>query len=684
MPPFPSLLIACSLALVGAPDDPSPADLQTYAAARDAAGQDADAHVALALWCESRGLTSEFQKELALAVILQPDHPTARGLLGQLRANGSWIRPPALLQAEAAAADLTARRLEYQARRSRLGPSADDQQRLALWCEQNGLPDEARAHWTVLTRLEPGRTLAWRRLGYRKQRDGRWLTDQQLRDERDERQAQARADDHWRPVLSDAARDLASADQVLASVSDPRAVPSVWRVLATADEPRRARAVQVLGQIDSRNSSRALALLALFAPEAEIRRSSAETLQGRDPREFADLLLPWVRQPIEFEARPVDGPGSTGVLAIRGQAAEVQRLYSAPSAYLPLFPGDTLGLDPFGRPVIRRLTGFWQTGTLLRDPKALAALENVVRDDSTSSGSGTTGNDSTSGSGRNKSLYVGRRTFQIAEIPLGLLSQQMIAAAAATESQLESDIASLEAMNAEINEMTDRAQLVLSATTGLNLGADPLAWQNWYRGQLGFQPVASPPARALKPTIQQAVAPAYTPVMPPILFTGFSQTFSRVVSYSCFGAGTPVLTRQGTRPIESIQVGDQVLSQNPVTGELSYRPVVRVERNPPSQTLRVQAGDETFVTSVFHRFWRAGHGWSMARELVPGQKLRLLGNLVDVRSVEPGSVEPVFNLEVEGTHTFLIGGLGLLVHDTTVPDFRARPFDSVPVLPASD
>jgi hypothetical protein len=66
---------------------------------------------------------------------------------------------------------------------------------------------------------------------------------------------------------------------------------------------------------------------------------------------------------------------------------------------------------------------------------------------------------------------------------------------------------------------------------------------------------------------------------------------------SCFGAGTPVLTRSGPQPIERVEVGDLVLSQDTVSGALSYRPVVAALHNPPAATLRVILGGGESITA---------------------------------------------------------------------------------------
>ena len=150
---------------------------------------------------------------------------------------------------------------------------------------------------------------------------------------------------------------------------------------------------------------------------------------------------------------------------------------------------------------------------------------------------------------------------------------------------------------------------------------------------------------------------------------------------TCFAAATPVQTLDGPRPIEAIQVGDQVLGQHATTGALGFQPVVFLHHNPPGKTLRVSfvVGDPV-VCSVYHRFWRANQGWAMARELKPGDVLRTLGGLVRVAKVEPDATQPLYNLDVLGARTFFAGERRLLVHDNTLPDHRLKPFDALPVV----
>ena len=193
-----------------------------------------------------------------------------------------------------------------------------------------------------------------------------------------------------------------------------------------------------------------------------------------------------------------------------------------------------------------------------------------------------------------------------------------------------------------------------------SLGDDEDAWRGWWFDTLGYSYQASP-----KPTFTQDVVAQYLPYS----------------VRTCFAAGTPVHALDGARPIEAIQVGDQVTSQDAATGALSFQPVVFVHRNPPAQTLRLALSDgESVVCSVYHRFWRANLGWTQARELKQGDSLRSLAGIVRIVSIEPDSVQPLYNLDVAGSRTFYVGRTNLLVHDNTLPDHRLKPFDTLPVV----
>ena len=66
---------------------------------------------------------------------------------------------------------------------------------------------------------------------------------------------------------------------------------------------------------------------------------------------------------------------------------------------------------------------------------------------------------------------------------------------------------------------------------------------------------------------------------------------------SCFAAGTMIETADGDRPIEEIQIGDLVLSANPETGEIAYKPVVNTYVHVTDTVLYLTIDEEIIETT---------------------------------------------------------------------------------------
>ncbi len=126
---------------------------------------------------------------------------------------------------------------EYFQRRAKTSEKAEDQWKLALWCEQNGLKDQAIAQYHAVLRRDPSRESAWKRLGFKKV-GGRWVKPEWQAAQKHESEQQNRANKHWKPLLEkwrDAlfSRDKtrrAAAEEALLGVTDPRTVPMIWTV----------------------------------------------------------------------------------------------------------------------------------------------------------------------------------------------------------------------------------------------------------------------------------------------------------------------------------------------------------------------------------------------------------------------------------------------------------------------
>jgi RHS repeat-associated protein len=155
------------------------------------------------------------------------------------------------------------------------------------------------------------------------------------------------------------------------------------------------------------------------------------------------------------------------------------------------------------------------------------------------------------------------------------------------------------------------------------------------------------------------------------------------VTSKCFEAGTEILTAEGNKNIEGIQVGDWVLSKNPVTGEIEYKQVTDTFVRQAEQLVDLSVDGQKISTTGEHPFWTPDKGWVEAKDLVAGSLVITEdGRVIDVDGVEirTGSFT-VYNFAVEDFHSYFVSDIGLLVHNANcassdLPDLRGLYPDS--------
>lgn len=221
--------------------------------------------------------------------------------------------------------------------------------------------------------------------------------------------------------------------------------------------------------------------------------------------------------------------------------------------------------------------------------------------------------------------------------------------------QIRKTQAWVEAENDARRTFNQRVEEALQTITGLALGSDAEAWwANW-------QSYNDYDASTEKPLIE---IEEYASNFDREYLDEF-QTGSVVPE--CFVAGTPVWTQQGPTPIEDIEPGTLVLSQDPITGKLDYRPVVQTTTRQPTPVVRIATEGEELITTSGHRFWVSGDGWRMAKFLRPGERVHGLNGSTEVMAIESSSDAAVYNLVVDDFHTFFVGNQTILVHDVELP-----------------
>ncbi|HEU5118469.1 MAG TPA: hypothetical protein VFT74_17785, partial [Isosphaeraceae bacterium] len=361
-----------SITLTASPEV-STEEMAEYRSARAEAGHDAEAHLKLALWCEQHGLSAQRMEHLALALMADPANATARGLMGLMKDGKSWSKPEKVAERIASDAEQAQALGEYNAQRSKADMTADDQWKLALWCEDHGLVPEAKAHLAAVVRLDPSREAAWKRLGCRKHH-GRWMTPEQIDAAIVEEKAQEKADKLWGPKLARLKDDLkvaskrADAEREIAKIDAPRAVPTAWRMFAQGSAEDQELALQVFAQTDAVGASQALAMLVIFGKSDVVRRAATESLVWRDQREYLDILIVKLRKPMKYEVRPVPDGRGTVELFVEGEQYNVARDYSLPN------PPNTAWLT---NPPASFLPG---GGTMMAEQYAKAAMERQRQD----------------------------------------------------------------------------------------------------------------------------------------------------------------------------------------------------------------------------------------------------------------------------------------------------------------
>lgn len=137
-----------------------------------------------------------------------------------------------------------------------------------------------------------------------------------------------------------------------------------------------------------------------------------------------------------------------------------------------------------------------------------------------------------------------------------------------------------------------------------------------------------------------------------------------------FTSGTPVLMADGKEtPISKLKVGDKVMSTDPSTGQQGAHKVIGlINDSGLKQMVNVTLSDgETLRATAHHPFWDATTGqFEYATGLRTGDQLQEdNGTTVSVTALRRyTATEHVYNLTIQGIHTYYVGTHPVLVHNS--------------------
>lgn len=371
---------------------------------------------------------------------------------------------------------------QYNALKATTPKNLAGHSKLAMWCEEHGLKAEANAHYAEVIRIDPRREVAWRKLGFKKY-NNRWMTEAQIAEQEEQKNA-ART---WAPQLKKIHRDIHGSngakkrDQAQAAfeaIRDERAIPSLYREFGSTQTDQ-ILLIEALVRIEKPLATKVMAMLAVYGRTPEVRRRATEQLRNRSAEDYLELLVALLTDPLKYEVKPVNGPGSTGVLFVEGEKFNMARYYTPPPPpnVIPQ-PGDIITYDQFGMPAVIRHV----------------ALKAGVP-------------------GSMTLAYDFNGTVQISQAEVVMEARK---AAQAAEAQLEGDVALIKAMNAARRHFNELVISVATYATGKDRGPNPKDWRSAVHGDAVEKKYQKEETQ--KPTLAQFVPLNYQPAFFDVIF----------------------------------------------------------------------------------------------------------------------------------------------------------------------
>ena len=610
----------------------------------------------VAMCSEPESLQAVLEKEAAGTSVnrriptgSQPLDDASAWQAGMIKVLDKWHLIEELSQSES--------NIDYGAKREELKDNPQRHLILAHWCVLHQLPELARAHYFGVLAVDANNLEARKYLKHVLVGDT-WVEQSELKMAQEKLQQNFEKLDQWTPKIRSIAQDLTSgrtklmseALSELAKIDTQEALPALELFASNVDDDLAKPIVRKIVQERSPESCAALVRIALAHPSVEIQKIAVDAIRKYPEAYYIPDLLGMLASEIRIENQLVMQPnGNVGLITLfrselqnRTQLQRAQKLVNVVAKFssnhsVALYDTTTADMSYWSE--------FWKVSK--SDPVSLGTVSSVRKKlDGGSASANTT--------------YVPQEVVQSVAENLNEQSKQQERAVAQK--------------NRELKTNTNRVCTLLRSITGAELGDKPELWWNWWNDR-------NERYQGNKPT-----AVSYSEQRESIVVS--TESYSSVsgehrhdlgniqIQYSCLVPGTLVQTATGLVPIEKIQVGDLVVSQDVETAELTLKPVLLTTIRPPKSTIKITAGGDTIEATGGHLWWVSGHGWVKTRDLKPGMMLHTATGTSEVASLTPNPTpQPTHNLVVDGFHTYFVGPQRVLSYDNTQvkPTLRQVP-----------
>ncbi|WP_304176828.1 polymorphic toxin-type HINT domain-containing protein [Leptotrichia trevisanii] len=138
-----------------------------------------------------------------------------------------------------------------------------------------------------------------------------------------------------------------------------------------------------------------------------------------------------------------------------------------------------------------------------------------------------------------------------------------------------------------------------------------------------------------------------------------------LTKYGCLTAGTKVKIKNGYKNIENIKEGDFVYSFDEITEKVMLKEVKNIIVSSVDEIIKIETENQIIETSLEHPFYIKEKGWVEAKDLQQDDILITLNHEEKIKNISRDYYfeKDVYNLEIEGSHTFYITEDDILTHN---------------------
>ena len=546
---------------------------------------------------------------------------------GDIAREGEWTPIAALDQEDLDPADR-----QYLKNRGENALDIEGHRKLARWSKSKGLTNRAKSHWFGVLEFDNSDIEARQELGFTLI-GNRWVSPQEVSTAVAKSKSTIESLRQWMPKVREWTISIEGKDtkkrlkaiQNLREVNDPRVIPAldiaIWQV--TADSA--IHFIQTIRRFRTREACVSLAGIAMNDPSSEVGLASLEALRDYPFEFYVPDLLDLMCTEFELKNQVVTRNNGEMVLQIV-TSREMRDRYEAAQL------DKVLKVNPSTQ---KATFGITQTDRLLLQPT--------------------------------QSLFA-----RVATINRAI--ENPIASSIATDEAkniAEKTRSDVETSNELIRVTQRNIATVLRNVTDQKLDDQPASWWAWWDTyeegyNIGPKYVDSSYAEDRSSIVYEtpnAQTISYSPI-------------PRVRRHECLVLGTQIQTEVGLKSVESIRVGDSVVTQNIETGEIHLHPVLRTTVRPPANTREmVLASGETIRSTLGHPWWVIGSGWVKTKDLKSGMSLRTATGFATIEDLKDAEAIETYNLVVDEDHTYFVGQSRILSFDATelIPTFQKAP-----------